>query len=496
MAFIYLPTISILTPVIGVLGIQNIYGAYRWHQVQSDLSQKGEKLNWKDWVTTTAIPEEDFGSLTIFKEAKHEADLKHGREASPSFTLPDGSLIQKLNLPYKHLPTRPRNTDILSVAGIDDWAMAFQTAISNQTKRANQSTSNYKSELPDYPKAPEGASSVEIVSKAMTVVDDLLREVHEASKRPHLVMFSPDYQITFNSPMTHFGVIKSMASYLRFRAGVYLAAKKPEQALQDVLCVFRISELLKEDPLLITHLVRLAIANAAVESVLSGIENHQWDESHLLALGQSMEKIEFTHSHLESLKGERAASLGMFESLTNNQNPSPLMPSIAPLLGTGWIRLNQTAHAVTLQTWFESMAEVLNQSGGYQGLDLLRSADPTSIKTSHTFNPHYILVKQLMPAFEKSIEKSLRAEHYLQLAITACALERYYLPHKAYPPSLQDLVPEYIPQLPLDIMDRSELKYEHTENGTFRLWSIGIDGEDNGGDSEKDRDWVWPRASF
>lgn len=495
MAFIYLPTMSILTPVIGILGLQNIYGAYRWHQVKTDLTQKGEILNWQDWITTNASPDEDFGSLPIFEEAKHEANLKHGRKVSPSFNLPESSLLQKLNLPYAHLPEGRRNTSTLPNASIDHWALAFKTAISNQTKRATDNTSNHKSELPNYPRTAEGASSLEVIAKAMTVADELLREVHEASYRPHLVLFTSDYQISFESPMPHFGVIKSMVSYLKFRTMVYLEQKKPELAQQDILCIFRISELLKNDPLLITHLVRVAIANAAVDSVLAGIANHQWGEGHLLALEKSMDKIEFTHSHLDALRGERAASLGMFESLTNNQIPSPVMPSIGPLLGSGWIRLNQSAHAVTLQAWFESIAKVLNQPDGYQGLEFIKAVDPTSIKNSHTFNPHYILVKQLMPAFENSFNKSLRAQHFVHTAITACTLERYYLRHKSYPPALKDLVPEFIPQVPLDIMDRSELKYERTQGGMFRLWSIGLDGEDDGGDSEKDRDWVWPRES-
>jgi len=488
MTFLYLPIMSVLTPVIGLLGAQNIYGAYRWHQVRTDLTQKGEKLNWQDWINTTVSPDEDFGSLLIFKEAKHKADLKHGREVSSSFTLPEDSLLQKLNLPYQFLPKRPKNTQILPVISVDHWALAFKTAISNQTERANINSANHKSELPVYPKSPEDSTPLEVVSKAMSVADDLMKEVHEASYRPRLVLFSADIPNPFDTPMTQLGVIKSMASYLRFRTTVLLESEKSEQALQDVLCIFRLSELLKSDPLLITHLVRLAIANAAEDSTLSGIAKHQWGEDELLELQQTMQAIEFTRSHLKAMRGERAASLEMLKSLLAISKAP-----FGPLIGTGWVRLNLAAHALTFQNWFDSIEKVLAHQEGYAGLDLLKTNDPEKFQNNHTFNPHYMLVKQLMPAFEKSIEKSLRSEHYLQSTITACALERYYLQHKTYPPTLHDLVPEYIPQVPLDIMDRSELKYERNEDKTFRLWSVGLDGEDNGGDTEKDRDWVWPR---
>lgn len=161
----------------------------------------------------------------------------------------------------------------------------------------------------------------------------------------------------------------------------------------------------------------------------------------------------------------------------------------------GWIRQTQVAYLLILQDWLDSTTPYLENADALNGLNLLDSIDPEKSMRRHSFNPHYNFANLVLPSFHKIYAKSLRIQQQCLQTTTACALERYYLKHQTYPPTLQDLVPDDIPAVPLDIMDRSALKYERTEGGTFRLWSVGIDGEDHGGDAEKDRDWVWPRVS-
>jgi hypothetical protein len=95
------------------------------------------------------------------------------------------------------------------------------------------------------------------------------------------------------------------------------------------------------------------------------------------------------------------------------------------------------------------------------------------------------------------------AEAGRRLTITAIALKRYELAHNAYPASLNELVPIYLPKVPLDFMDGEPLRYKLRPDGSFLLYSVGDDGEDNGGDPTtasgnnwlRGRDIVWPRAA-
>lgn len=64
--------------------------------------------------------------------------------------------------------------------------------------------------------------------------------------------------------------------------------------------------------------------------------------------------------------------------------------------------------------------------------------------------------------------------------VTAIALERFKLRTKSYPDTLSELVPDFLPKLPFDLMSGKSLRFERVSEQRFRLWSIGIDGIDQG----------------
>ena len=80
------------------------------------------------------------------------------------------------------------------------------------------------------------------------------------------------------------------------------------------------------------------------------------------------------------------------------------------------------------------------------------------------------------------IRRSLLAQTQRQMALIAVAIERYRLKKGHIPSELSALVPEYLPALPRDGMDGKTLRYRLAPNGEFQLYSVGLDGKDNGGD--------------
>jgi hypothetical protein len=108
--------------------------------------------------------------------------------------------------------------------------------------------------------------------------------------------------------------------------------------------------------------------------------------------------------------------------------------------------------------------------------------------------------------------RAAQAEAYRRLIVTAIGLERFRLRHGNYPANLDELMPEYLKQPPLDFMDGKPLRYRVGVDGKFVLYSTGLDGVDDGGVIPKplDRsrtlsavlpgavengDMVWPRAA-
>lgn len=92
-------------------------------------------------------------------------------------------------------------------------------------------------------------------------------------------------------------------------------------------------------------------------------------------------------------------------------------------------------------------------------------------------------------------------QNSINMARVACALERYHLAHNEYPETLDALAPQFIAQIPHDVIGGKPLHYSRKDDGKFLLYSIGWNETDDGGqiglskydytDTTKG-DWIWP----
>ena len=99
--------------------------------------------------------------------------------------------------------------------------------------------------------------------------------------------------------------------------------------------------------------------------------------------------------------------------------------------------------------------------------------------------------------------KAAIAQTAADQAALACALERYRLANGQFPENLTALVPQFVSQLPNDIITGEPLKYRRTDGGQFVLYSVGWNEKDDGGTIARTKespnnaqdvtqgDWVW-----
>ena len=87
-----------------------------------------------------------------------------------------------------------------------------------------------------------------------------------------------------------------------------------------------------------------------------------------------------------------------------------------------------------------------------------------------------IMSSQLSPAM-KAINSARTRTLMLDLTDTALALERYRRKEGRFPDSLDDLVPDFLPEVPDDRFRGQPVSYVVTDSG-YRLWSWGINQRD------------------
>lgn len=109
------------------------------------------------------------------------------------------------------------------------------------------------------------------------------------------------------------------------------------------------------------------------------------------------------------------------------------------------------------------------------------------------------------PTLARSVDLGFSTDVQRDLLATDIALQRYHRRHGRYPESLEQLVPEWLPAVPVDSMDGQPLRYRLEPSGEFTLWSAGEDRRDDAGDPEpkgrelsywwRAKDGVWPRPA-
>jgi hypothetical protein len=110
--------------------------------------------------------------------------------------------------------------------------------------------------------------------------------------------------------------------------------------------------------------------------------------------------------------------------------------------------------------------------------------------------------------------KAATRETCQNMTVTAIALKRYELRHHQLPATLADLTPDLLIAIPTDCMDGHPLRYRPNPDGTYLLYSVGLNGVDDGGNpvikdlpiswyydgrvnwqDHRAPDWVWPQPA-
>ena len=100
----------------------------------------------------------------------------------------------------------------------------------------------------------------------------------------------------------------------------------------------------------------------------------------------------------------------------------------------------------------------------------------------------------LIPGLQPAFDATARSTALNGAADVAIAVERYRREDGRPPEKLRQLVPKFLPQVPIDPFDGQPLRYVVRED-EYIIYSIGRDGKDDGGhgdDSGLEADIVFP----
>lgn len=325
------------------------------------------------------------------------------------------------------------------------------------------------------------------VVQRLETVGTELKEIADASRRPY-ARFAISYEDGVEvvpALLPHFQVLRMLARIYSVRATVELAQSQPETAAEDVETIFRLADSLRDEPLLICQLVRIAILQIALQDLWQGLIQHQWSDAQLAVFQRELQQMDFLSSGHLAMQGERA----FFNDMVNQQSACASAKAFRGFLYQNMLAANRFFE--------EQMLPVFNLTehrfdprradfGGGQLLKMRRT-------------PYNLYIRLSLPGLSQTIRHFVNAQAQVDQGMIACALERYRLAQGQYPETLDVLVPHFIDKIPHDVIDGQPLRYRGTAGG-YIVYSVGWNETDDSGviglrkdgsvDTEKG-DWVW-----
>jgi hypothetical protein len=308
-----------------------------------------------------------------------------------------------------------------------------------------------------------------------------------------------------------------------------------QAALEDLLAAISIPKVLENDRVIISELVRIAISSINRGTIWEALQTNVWTDKQLAMIQKVWEKNTFATNMIHSLEVERADGDMEFKRFrkSNDETYRAMFPDWASAFP--WIDDADASHwwqgelirkQIYCRVWrfawsyqdekfylagmdqlihnHHTGAENATHEGESIWLDLPIAKAP---RQNFYDNWRFGMSAQSLLTISRAVVKSARAETDRSMVLCAIALKRYALSHGDYPASVDALVPEFLPSVPVDYMDGKPMKYHLNGDGSFTLYSVGEDGKDDGGDASlppgatyyqdlwRGKDMVWPQPA-
>jgi len=474
-------------------------GWHAWQKFKHEWEAKGEKFDFASFVPPS-VPDDQNFAMTPIVFTGYGSMLTRAGKVIP-YEQRDKNFIDRLKMAVAHNDDSPTNG-----TGIWQKSTVSDLKVWQEYYRALAAKTN------EFPVPSQPQSPANDVLLALSKYDSTIEELRQASQMPYS-RFPLNYDTACPAVilLPHLAAMKRCTLVLQLRAIAELQNGQSEKALGDVKLSLHLADSIRTEPILISHLVRVALVNITLQPIWEGLAEHKWSDEQLVELDQELAKLDFLADYGVAMRGEQACSVKVIDWVRRTRKVSDIIGPygdsafkeritglVSYLSPSGWFYQNQFRYCRYFTQWDLPLADVKR---GIFSPALLRDADAALDLEIRHVSPYNKIETMLLPAMSACAKKFARDQESTDLARVACALERYRLAHGEYPESLDALAPQFIAKLPHDIINGQPLHYRRTSDGQFVLYSVGwnekddggVTGHRNGGSAPdfESGDWVW-----
>jgi len=444
---------------------EKIRGKLAWRAYERDARKRGVKLIAAEILPPTIPDSENFASIPLFKAAFQASDAD--KPVPNPFDL---FVTKNEERPKLGNPIKQRTVDLAA------WQKFFVDA-----KRIPEAS---------------GDAAADVLS-ALDTFAEPLAQLRTAGDRPRC-RFPVHWEKGFTTPFPHLGILQGASCLYSLRLSAHLARGESAAAYADFSAGWREVTATAAEPALIAALVRNATAVQIENAVWDGLARGQWAEPDLKRIEADLAGVDWLKDCLFAFGSERALSNGMFDLLIDHPDEigrvgdlkDPQEYKVFELYPAGWNYQSK----VRFNRFIDEILARVDPAQGRCFLERPIRSSPKSLPEM-PWKMYYLFFALVAPIFEDAESKFAQIGTHTNHCRLACALERFRLARGDYPDRLEDLVPKFLPSLPVEIVNGEPYHYRRLANGRFVLYSVGTDLKDDGGEidpnAKKQKDWVW-----
>ncbi len=286
----------------------------------------------------------------------------------------------------------------------------------------------------------------------------------------------------FSVELPHLAGLRAVSRELVVDALHWGQLGEHEKAVDSLLAIIPVANSLENEPILISMFVRIACVGIVVGNTEWLLNHVELNDAALIRLQKGFEKQSLRLRESMVLNrpfiGEQVIGLSVSGSFLYIQPNSELESRVASMIPLQQFSIPVESEHIVSQVIFDRMTicednhwvRYLEEMGNEKGYASLSYIAPMSMI--------------LLPDIGRSNEPQFRIITQLDCAATAIAVERFRLENGELPDSLDDLVPVYLDQVPVDGFSAvgEPINYRIQEDGEFVVYSIGRDLEDDLGE--------------
>ncbi len=450
-----LVTAVMVTLVVIFYVVENMRGRRAWENFRQEWEARGEVFDFDHVIPKAPPPEKNFALIRLFKPLFANEPGEPERQQADKLLAIEGDLP-----PFGQWPLG-RPVDLVA------WQKFFR-------------------EQQGWPHPEKAGRSATDVLLALARFEATMSELTQQARQRPLCRFPINYEDTIAALLPHLGPYRNCVRSFTLRSLAHLANNDPEAALADIQMGLFLVESIRDEPLLISQLVRIACLQLVLQPVWEGLKDQRWKPEQLVTIARQLAGIDLLEGYRISILGERGMINSMIGQILNEPDkaqtvvgnftahtahPSQWQVGLG-LAPSGWWYQNQKRlnemHLKFTQRIVDTKARRINPAIA----EKLRKR-----MGDRSDSPFDILAKLVMPGLDKAVLGIGRTQTGVDHARIACLLELYKTEHGTYPARLADLEAT----LPSDLYSGKDYVYGPDTQGRFQLHGIGWNQKDDGG---------------